>query len=404
MSWKDRIRSARYTSPSGRSTAFIFADFTQTITAKTTAFEFPGANGTFVQDNGRSGRRVPLEAIFSGENCDLEADDFVAMLGETGQGKLNHPRYGVIDVVPVGDISRTDPLVTGANEVRVSVEFYETTGIIWPLEGPDFGSLTTSALSAARFSSATAFSGGLRLRKPGSLVGVQMGFMSKLASASTTLRRLGNAPASTVDGFLLSPLNTAFTVAVALSDPARGLALLQDKLNAYGNLLASIIGIAKNVPSAGQVDESKSVNSFQVNDFFAGNYVLAMAESANYSTFSKRSDIFAALDFIESASNSWGSWRDQVNGNLSSFVDQDEPAAGASKALGLLAGKLIELSFSTAQERVFVTKETTNPIELAWELYGDLGKIEQLISTNNLGGDLLWEIPPGKEIRYYVGG
>ena len=50
MAWNDRIREAAYTSPSGERIIFGYENVSRKIDKKTTGFDFPDADGTFVQD------------------------------------------------------------------------------------------------------------------------------------------------------------------------------------------------------------------------------------------------------------------------------------------------------------------------------------------------------------------
>ena len=105
-SWKDRLREASYTSPSGTKIVFTYENVSRSRSKNTVENNFPDVQGSLIQDLGSSGRRFPIRAIFWGNNCDLEADQFEAMLFETGIGKLSHPLYGLFDVVPFGSITR----------------------------------------------------------------------------------------------------------------------------------------------------------------------------------------------------------------------------------------------------------------------------------------------------------
>ena len=129
MAWNDRIREAAYTSPSGIRQPFTYEDVGQSWEKRTTGFDFPDADGTLVQDNGRSGRRFPLRIFFSGGDHDLEAKAFDDLLGERGNGTLDHPMYGVAIVVPFGPITRRDDLKTAANQAILEVTFVATLGL-----------------------------------------------------------------------------------------------------------------------------------------------------------------------------------------------------------------------------------------------------------------------------------
>ena len=84
MAWNDRIREAAYTSPGGDRITFAYENVRKTVDKKTTGFEFPDANGTFVQDLGHTGRRYPLRVFFWGDDYDQDADGTDADLGAYG--------------------------------------------------------------------------------------------------------------------------------------------------------------------------------------------------------------------------------------------------------------------------------------------------------------------------------
>lgn len=133
MTWEDRLKTPSYTSPSGEVIEFIYEDVSNEFDKHTTAFNFPDADGTFVQDLGRSGRRFPFRVFFSGPDYDEDADKFDSMLSETGIGTLQTPNYGRFKVVPFGRIKRRDDLKTRANQAVIEVEFFETNELLFPL-------------------------------------------------------------------------------------------------------------------------------------------------------------------------------------------------------------------------------------------------------------------------------
>ena len=106
MPWQERLKEAVYVTPSGIRLSFLYENVAQEITKKTSAFDFPDAEGTLIQDHGSSGRRFPLRLFFSGNDYDLEVAAFEDGLSEKGRGKLEHPMYGVRSVVPFGVMKR----------------------------------------------------------------------------------------------------------------------------------------------------------------------------------------------------------------------------------------------------------------------------------------------------------
>jgi hypothetical protein len=123
MSWQDRIRQGRYTSPSGAEIIFGYEKTSRETELKTGTYTFPSRNGARVQHQGAGATSFPITAIFTGASCMDEADAFEAALIETDTGELQHPVYGTVKVKPVGNIKRDDDLVSTLNECRVTVTF-----------------------------------------------------------------------------------------------------------------------------------------------------------------------------------------------------------------------------------------------------------------------------------------
>lgn len=126
LPWEERLRPAAYTGPDGTRVEFQFADVSKTIRKKTFAHEFPDVNATYVSDKGLKGALYPLRVLFSGDNHDLEADAFESVLNQRGPGTLEHPKYGTKTAIPFGDIVRSEPLATAANQTIFTVTFWET--------------------------------------------------------------------------------------------------------------------------------------------------------------------------------------------------------------------------------------------------------------------------------------
>ena len=95
---------------------------------------------------GHSGRRYPMRLFFWGDDYDTESDLFESLLSERGTGRLDHPIYGSVDVVPFGAVSRRDDLKTGANQAVFDVTFWETIGLIYPTGQTDPASELLTAL------------------------------------------------------------------------------------------------------------------------------------------------------------------------------------------------------------------------------------------------------------------
>tara|TARA_R110000772_G_scaffold268728_1_gene398246 strand:+ start:14201 stop:15445 length:1245 start_codon:yes stop_codon:yes gene_type:complete len=414
MAWNDRIREAAYTSPSGARSVFTYEDVSKTVEKKTTGFEFPDANGTYVQDLGHSGRRYPLRVIFWGPDYDQEADAFEAALLERGTGRLEHPIYGTVDVVPFGSIKRRDDLKTAANQAIVEVTFWETIGLIYPAAQSDPASEVLNAVeeynaaAAQQFEDATSLDTAVETATfkgdyQALLDSAQSGLQS-VADAQDDVRQQFNAIVDSInqgiDILVAQPLTLAFQTTQLIQAPARALTNIEARLDAYANLAASLTSGDGAVVSSG--NDSRASNEYHANDLYASSYVTGSVVSAVNNRFDTKAEALSAADAILTQFQQVADWRDQ---NFESLGEIDTGGAyqKLQEAVALTAGFLVDISFTLKQERRIVLDRARTIIDLAAELYGSVDdQLDFLINSNNLTGSEILELPKGREIVYYL--
>jgi prophage DNA circulation protein len=95
-------------------------------------------------------------------------------------------------------------------------------------------------------------------------------------------------------------------------------------------------------------------------------------------------DATAAVEEIEAAGNFRAAGRDAT-----------------AKALARSLENVINRAAALPTERTFILQESVPPIRLAYELYGDLERLDQFIEYNDFAGNELLVIPRGREVRWY---
>lgn len=414
MAWNDRIREAAYTSPGGDRITFAYENVRKTVDKKTTGFEFPDANGTFVQDLGHTGRRYPLRVFFWGDDYDQEADQFEAALLERGTGRLEHPIYGTVDVVPFGTITRRDDLKTAANQAVVEVTFWETIGLVYPAAQTDPASAVLTAVDEYNEAVAAEFEDVTSLDSAVEQASFKNSYEALLDSARSGLQTVADAQESVqkqfdaiydsinegIDVLIAQPLTLAFQTTQLLQSPARALTNIQARLDAYGDLANSIISGDGAVVSPG--NDSTNSNQFHTNDLYASTYVTGSVVSVINNEFTTKTEALEAAELVLAQLDDVTNWRDD---NFQSLEEVDTGAAyqQLQEAVALTAGFLVEISFSLKQERRIVLDRNRTIIDLAAELYGSVDdQLDFLINSNNLTGSEILELPRGREIVYYV--
>lgn len=405
MSWQTRLRSAAYTSPSGVRLTFDYERTTEDFERKATPYDFADANGTFVQDLGRTGRRYALRVIVWGNDYDLEASQWMTILAEQGQGILEHPVYGRVDVVPVGTIRRRDDLVLRANQAVIEVEFFETIGLIYPTSSADpqggVGALVdeAGAAQAAQLDESgvldTAVGRSDFLSSYNAALDAVEDALDPIAATVASVQRQFDAIQDSInrgiDVLIRQPLTLAFQTQQLINTPAR----IQDQVSGRIDAYASVFSDIEDEPVEKETD-------LQNNDMFLSGLTTATAMSMTTTVYPNRPEAINAAEKLLEQGDALAEWRD-TNYTALSVVDTGGSWQATQELVATTAGALVSLSFSLAQERRVILGSARSIIDLSYELYGTVdSRLDALINDNDLSGDEIIELPQGKEIIYYV--
>ena len=443
-SWKDRVKPAAYTSPvSNTRIVFDYEDVGRGFTLRGTQFDFPDVNEGFTQQRGNGSRKYPMACYFSGNECDRLATAFEAALLEPGVGKLEHPLYGTVPVVPFGDVERTDALKTAANQSVVTVTFFTTVGAIYPSATGSALNEIAAAIAGFNVAAAQQFASSTSLGSIGKKLSAINAFKAFLKKVKKSLKKASDAVASVrkdfangmasinegMDVLIGSPLLLAQQCANLIQAPGRSLAGLESRLEGYDILLKSVISSAEGAPdklitngSILAAHQAKVANDFHISSLFAmaaisGTVVsvsaqpIARSAQGLASSFSTRTQVLGAAEALLTQVDSLVVWREAgfsalalVDTEANFQIDTGEAYAALQQAAALAAGYLIQASFSLLPEKTATVDRARTIIDLCAELYpGEAidGKLDLLISSNRLTGDELLELKPGRRIVYY---
>lgn len=431
QTWQDRLREAAYTSPAGLRVTFSYEDLSREFDKRGTAFDYPGVNNSYVQQNGHSSRRYPMRVIFSGPDCDQWATVFEAALLEDGIGKLEHPLYGTLDVVPFGQITRRDDLKSAANQSIIEVTFWTTLGAVYPNVGVDPQSEIGAALAAFNLAAADQFAAAADLGDTLKKANLKNTIRKFLREVSAALESAADSVASVrnefadaqslvnfgIDVLVGQPLLLAQQVTNLINAPARAITGIESRLDAYQQLASRVLGSLQATPAqtlasgvALTTRTSRIANDFHFSDLVAssavGGSILSVIGDAQFTT---KPQALEAAEAIEAQVEELVAWRDagfaalgQVQGVGSAQVDTGESYQALQNAAALAVGYLVQISFTLVPERRIVLDRDRTIIDVAAELYGDVdGKLDFLIGTNELTGDEILELPRGKMLVYY---
>lgn len=438
MPWQERLREAAYRSPNGTRTVFTFQDVSRVVEKKTSAFDFPDADGTLVQDLGRKGRRYPLRLIFSGDDHDLEADDFELTLLERGAGVLEHPRYGQVDVVPFGEITQRDDLKTRANQTVIEVVFWATIGTAYPTGQTDGAAEALAAVDAYTAAASEQLEDALQLdtqfeevtfrdQWEGFLDNVE-GALAEVAEVQEDITRqfndINDSINRGIDVLVGEPLTLAFQTLALIKAPARAAAQIEARLNAYGDLATSIVnGTSNRIGTAGTpqtvqpTNDNRAANELASREVFAqgavAGSVTATVSSArapeDEGGYTTQPQAIAAAEQLLDQFEQVTDWADQNYRELDGSGTEGKPVVdtGAGyqqlqKAVALAAGVLVQLAFDLRQERRITLDRARSLYDFVGEYYGDIdANLDFFINTNDLTGSEILELPKGRTVVVY---
>jgi prophage DNA circulation protein len=444
MGWQERLRGAAYTSPSGVRITFDYEDVSRTTPLRTAKFEFPGVSGTYVQQNGFGARDYPIRAFFTGNDHDLIATAYEAALLEPGIGKLEHPLYGVFNVVPCGDITRNDALKTAANQSIVETTFCAGLVQVYPSSETDPQSEILAALEGFDVAAAQQFAKSANLVGALNQATAKATTMSLLKSVSAALQGISDGIQKVDNGFhdLVSEVNGGMDVLIGqplllarqitnlISAPSRALSGIESRLEAYGRLADSIFAspagrAAEEIASGVSLlsTRTRASNDFHIADHFAlsgvaGAVTAAVADPINANgqtqpggNYVTKPQAIKAAQTIQAQYDEVVAWRDQGFAALGQFaelgtyqIDSGEAYQALEQAIARAVGYLVSTSFSLMPERRIVIDRPRTILDLAYQLYRkvDDETLDRLINTNGLTGSEILELQRGRTIAYYV--
>lgn len=410
MSYWDRLRTARYRSPSGYEIEFSFRELQRASGHKGGPHEAPQQNDAQVQDLGLTAQHFSVEATIHGQDYDQDADRFYDMLRESGFGTLLHPRWGDIPVLPLTFLQR-EAFVEGAGAavfevdfVRVpDVQFAETTTAAGAAitEGADAAAAATSEQLAVSPTTAAQVAAVTQsfVAQAAQFRGRVTTWLAREGSIATEFEAAYTAFVDTIGTLLLDPVALADAYIALVRIPAQAGISVPTKAQAYAD---ELIALAVNGLTVGASDPEAASRVLQ---FLAT--LIGLAESTVEGDLTTRADALLVVDALV------GALEDAL-----AAVEADEAATGyvapaelISRARALIAqaqALMLAQSFGLAVERRLILAEDRTPLDLVHELYSpssadDLEThLDDFIAHNRLAGDELFLIPRGREVRYYA--
>lgn len=421
--WVERLRPASFSSPSGVDSDFKIDLLSRIGGKKATNHEILNTDEAIPQDQGNRAEEYPIEAYFTGEDGDQEADAFYAALRERYSadepGILRHPRWGDIPVMPF-EFQQVENLVRGAGIFRVTVTFRPIPQAAFPTaDGLDQGEIVADV-------------GDLESTLEEANEGIDLDVAAALAEFGAKIREVTNIINDTLGPIVegvediqdeFRTIQEDIDAAISAGDSALTiLSQVNNLIRLPGQIVTSTISKVQSYADMGSAIIDSFIGFFNPNSdravqlSQAGTFqslgamsAAATAEAALFTEFETRDTAGAALDFINDADALIEQKNNEIYQTLAGAVDKTyAPDHDTWLNLSLIIGKtnaiLIDRSFDLKAKQTVILSAPSDPISLTWKYYRSsaLEDIEFFIRTNNLQDTEIVEIPSGREIVAYV--
>lgn len=406
MPYLDRLRTGRYQSPSGREFTFEFRQVSRSGDKKSAIHEAPDQDDAPVQDLGNAALRYPFEILFSGPDYDQVADAFFEALGEKGPGLLLHPRWGDIPVLPLSR-TQTEGFVNGMRRAVFVVEFVRVPDVQFLAStGQAEGEISAQAQAAADEGAVDIgadimpedAAGAERVK--GSLTESLADFKANMAQALSASQEIqddfeaaSREFEANLDTLILDPITLAQEWLSIIRTPARVVTSLTAKINGYGATISTLSGILLSTGS----QTAEAANQFL--QLFS--FLLGTSESAIAGNITDREEAATLADTVRGLYDTVLTATESSEA-VTGYVAPQSSLAQARNLIQITSDLLLQRSFSLQLQRRIVLARDRTPLDLSFEIYGDIERMDELIEQNKLGDDEIFMIPRGREIVYYA--
>jgi len=422
MTWQDRIRQAAITAPDGRRYEFLYEDLERSRSENASTFKFAERNGAYIQRLSSGQDVYPLTVIFSGPDFDTTGEDFWESTKTPGIFILEHPRFAGLKRVQLLTIGQSIRAKTADNQTAFDCVFHETIEITIPETALDSTSEILNTAEDLNNEASDAFGDNVDLENPLEVPDLQDKGKSFIESMNDTFEAAAAKEAaikaafdsqylsvkSAIENLVEGPLEFANNLAIFVSTPSRLAIDIQERINDYQGLAESTIESLK-IAGDETVEALKNKGALSVLGLMSVSSSMCQASvsSASYRT---RAEVIGIADQIFDTVESIV---DLLESYSVALEDQADPLdrrfeiSDALDTLNILASlttaQLFNVAFTLKQERFIILEKDYSPVVLAHKLYGYSDEnLDFLIETNKLRGDMIFNIPAGTRIVYYI--
>ncbi|WP_197488238.1 DNA circularization protein [Bordetella ansorpii] len=371
--------------------------------------EYPLRDVPFADDLGRRARQFQITGYVLGEDYLQQRDALIAALEAYGPGELIHPRYGMLNVVVIGQVSIRESSAEGG-VARFSITFAEAGENTFPQEASSTQGLVHDAadglglVSIDRLASLLDVSGAAVLatdvigRVTSALDALQrMVSLNGLVEAAGDIVRGISSISSRVSALIRTPETLALQMQslyqqlnLALRRPKSALADLRAEFGANDPAPWVTPGVASSVPPGGEGGEGgaaqrrgttaaqRQVNLAVVQEFVRAQVVAAQARIL--------SDAIGAGDIVTSqdAQEQAAVVLDEIDHELEAYDPPAEVAAALIALRVAIVRDVSEQADRLLQRSTITTQAVLPALLIAQRVYQDATRADEIVTRNGV--------------------
>jgi len=408
VSWQDRVEDAVIETAAGDRFVFEFRDIPTNRTELANPFKYPEINKDFVQRKSSGSNVFNITLWFSGDDADTTATTFEIATQDPRALTFTHPLKGSF-LVQLMSLQRVDALATSANEVAFSLSLHETIELTKPLASENAAIFIENKKIELEGVNAKKYQTALEELNSADVTKTQNEAFSiiEYVQESIKLYEMGTDQLAEWESMTLSALNLIDTIVAnaegfalvlqgIINFPQRALERFQDKLAFFLDFFDNTEDLAET-----------SHNNILINNSSRVGYAQASIQG-NENDYVTKEAVFENVSKIIDLNATYYETIDVLEAEDIDFEPSVEATTFLSDILVSAASNLNDIAFKAKQERIITLKKAEEVYSLVYRLIGansldDLdSQIELFIDVNNIKGTEIFELKPGRELKYYV--
>jgi prophage DNA circulation protein len=357
---------------------------------------YPGGAQPFAEDLGREPERIVVEGRVVGRDVAAQLERLRLACDQPGAGTLVHPTRGALRVVAEGGL-RTRVSTSEAGVGSFVIEFVEAGQEVYPLAQELADKATGTAADKLRAIASAVFVASVQVKGPEFLRASLKKGLVKSAQALTGVKLQGPSQAGSL--FQAALVNFASGAETLATNP--GAAALS-----LGEILGTLFEAAGG--NVGALAALEKLASLEPNPTTGASALAQQAQKNEGAPIQLLRELALAEAARAAAGLAWESYPQAVlaRDRLQARLDAAMLAAGdgSFEALRELRARLARAVPAPSQQLPQVgayTSPLTVPAEvIAYELYGDAGRAEELVRRNRLRHPGL--VPAGQPLEVLV--